>query len=158
MPFACLPLCPCAKAHEVKVRFTLESGHVQRRTHICSSWTVVQYECFSRHINLGCCSRRANSTAKLIGSIRRLENEGMVMIVRQLMAASLLSLALISLPGFAYAQAAGPLAYCKEDAARLCPGVTPGGGKLIGCLKQHENEVSVGCAKELKAVKTKMGK
>jgi hypothetical protein len=96
---------------------------------------------------------------QLIGSIRRfLRNEGMVMIVRQLMTASLLSLALISLPGFAHAQAAGPLAYCKEDAARLCPGVTPGGGKLIGCLKQHENEVSVGCAKELKAVKTKMGR
>jgi hypothetical protein len=52
----------------------------------------------------------------------------------------------------------GPLAYCKADAARLCPGVKPGGGKLLGCLKQHENEVSVGCAKELKAVKTKMGK
>ncbi|HMF20563.1 MAG TPA: cysteine rich repeat-containing protein [Pseudolabrys sp.] len=80
------------------------------------------------------------------------------MIVRQLTTAALLSLALISPSGSAHAQAAGPLAYCKEDAGRLCPGVKPGGGKLIGCLKQHENEVSVGCAKELKAVKAKMGK
>lgn len=80
-----------------------------------------------------------------------------MMFARKLASASLLSLALISLPGSAHAQG-GPLAYCKEDAARLCPGVRPGGGKLIGCLKQHENQVSVGCAKELKAVKTKMGK
>jgi hypothetical protein len=95
----------------------------------------------------------------LIGSIRRfLRNEGMLMIVRQLMTASLLSLALTSLPVSAHAQGAGALAYCKEDVARLCKGIPPGGGKLIGCLKQHENEVSVGCAKELKAVKTKMGK
>ena len=94
----------------------------------------------------------------LIGSIRGfVSNGGMVMFARQLTTVSLLSLALISLPGLAHAQS-GPLAYCKEDAARLCPGVTPGGGKLIGCLKQHENEVSIGCAKELKAIKAKMGK
>jgi hypothetical protein len=82
----------------------------------------------------------------------------MVMLVPQMTTASLLSLALISLPGSTLAQTAGPLAYCKEDAARLCPGVTPGGGKLIACLKQHENEVSIGCGRELKAVKAKMGK
>jgi hypothetical protein len=50
------------------------------------------------------------------------------------------------------------LAYCKADAARICPGVQPGGGRLIGCLKQHENDVSVGCAKALQAIKAKMGK
>src|SRR5262245_60179160 len=95
----------------------------------------------------------------LIGSFRRfLKNEGTLMIVRQMMTASLLSLALTSLPVSAHAQGAGALAYCKEDVARLCKGIPPGGGKLIGCLKQHENEVSVGCAKELKAIKTKMGK
>ena len=80
------------------------------------------------------------------------------MFARHMTVASLLSPALTSLPVSAHAQAAGPLAYCKEDAARLCPGVAPGGGKLIVCLKQHENEVTVGCAKELKAVKAKMGK
>ena len=36
------------------------------------------------------------------------------------------------------------------DAARICPGVAPGGGRLIGRLKQHEDEVSVS-AKALKA-------
>src|SRR5215470_20265566 len=65
-----------AKRH---VRFTPESGHSRckrpcpldpRKRTPCSaepiaasSWTVVQYECFSRRINLGYSSRRANSTA-----------------------------------------------------------------------------------------------
>jgi hypothetical protein len=81
------------------------------------------------------------------------------MLVRQLTAASLLSLAAISFPGSNQtAKAADPLAYCKADVARLCPGVAPGGGRLIECLKQHENEVTVGCAKALKAIKAKMGK
>ena len=57
----------------------------------------------------------------------------------------------------AHAQGAA-LAACKADAERICPGVKPGGGKLIGCLKEHENDVTIGCAKELKAIKSKMGK
>ena len=84
-------------------------------------------------------------------------NEVTSMFIRGMIVTSALLLASTSFYGSAHAQG-GPLAYCKADAARLCPGVKPGGGKLLGCLKQHENEVSVGCAKELKAVKTKMGK
>jgi hypothetical protein len=45
-----------------------------------------------------------------------------------------------------------------DNGATNPPGVAPGGGKIIGCLKQHENEVSIGCGKELKAIKAKMGK
>ncbi|MER2269079.1 cysteine rich repeat-containing protein [Methylobacterium oxalidis] len=52
----------------------------------------------------------------------------------------------------------GPLAACKADAERICPGVQPGGGRLIECLKAHEDDVTIGCAKELKAIKAKMGK
>jgi hypothetical protein len=81
------------------------------------------------------------------------------MTIRRLIAASLLSSVMISAAESGQtAKAAEPLSYCKADVARLCPGIAPGGGRLIGCLKQHENEVSVGCAKALKAVKTKMGK
>jgi len=80
------------------------------------------------------------------------------MLIRQLTAASLLSLTLLSLPGPTANAAEPSFVYCKEDIARLCPTVAPGGGKIIGCLKQHENEVSVGCAKEVKAIKAKMGK
>ena len=54
------------------------------------------------------------------------------------------------------AQAQGQFAYCKADAARLCQGVPPGGGRMLGCLKAHENDLTVGCAKELKKLKARM--
>jgi hypothetical protein len=57
----------------------------------------------------------------------------------------------------AFAQAAG-MQYCKADVARLCPGVEPGGGRIISCLKAHKEEVSIGCGKALQAMKAKMGK
>ena len=40
---------------------------------------------------------------------------------------------------------------------RLCPGVQPGGGRIIGCLKAHKEEISIGCGKALQAMKAKMG-
>jgi hypothetical protein len=85
------------------------------------------------------------------------------MVIRHVAAAPLLAAVLIAFcaPQAVQAQGGekgGALASCKADAERICPGVEPGGGKLIGCLKQHENDVTVGCAKELKAIKTKMGK
>ena len=84
----------------------------------------------------------------------------MIMLIRQLTAASLLSLTLLPLAAQTLmAQPAEPsFVYCKADIGRLCAGVAPGGGRILGCLKQHENEVSIGCAKELKAIKAKMGK
>jgi Cysteine rich repeat len=80
----------------------------------------------------------------------------MITFIRQLTAPSMLSLVLLAGQP---AKAQEPsFVYCKEDIARLCPGVAPGGGRIMGCLKQHENEVSIGCAKEVKAIKAKMGK
>ena len=79
----------------------------------------------------------------------------MRMLIRQLIVASL-SLAVIWLPGSTQA-ANAPLALCKADAERICAGIAPGDGKIIACLKQHKNEVSVGCAKALKTTKKKMG-
>ena len=35
----------------------------------------------------------------------------------------------------ALAQQAEAMKYCKADVARLCPGVPPGGGRIIACLK-----------------------
>jgi Cysteine rich repeat len=54
--------------------------------------------------------------------------------------------------------AADALTYCKSDVARLCPGVEPGGGRIIACLKEHKMEVSVGCAKAIQKMKAQMGK
>jgi hypothetical protein len=84
----------------------------------------------------------------------------MTTLIRMLTTRFLLSLALLSLGGAtltATAQAAEPLIYCKEDAARLCGGVPPGGGRIIGCLKQQKMGLSIGCAMELKAMKSRMG-
>jgi hypothetical protein len=59
--------------------------------------------------------------------------------------------------------ASGPIghaqqfAYCKADIQRLCAGVQPGGGRIAQCLKAQQNSVSVGCAKELRAIKARMG-
>ena len=72
-------------------------------------------------------------------------------------APALIALGFVAVSG-TLAPAAEGLAYCKEDAARLCPGMEPGGGRILGCLKEHKMEVSVGCAKALQAMKAKMGK
>jgi len=78
--------------------------------------------------------------------------------VRELTIASALSLAtLVSAAPSAFAQQAEAMKYCKADVARLCPGVPPGGGRIIGCLKAHKEEMSIGCGKALQAMKGKMG-
>jgi S1-C subfamily serine protease len=69
--------------------------------------------------------------------------------------APLLSLALLALPGLAPMAQAG--AFCKADVARLCPGVEPGGGHIIGCLKAHKEEISIGCAQELQEIRKAEG-
>jgi hypothetical protein len=65
--------------------------------------------------------------------------------------------ALMSAAPSALAQEAAAMRYCKADVARLCRGVQPGGGRIIGCLKAHKEEMSIGCGKALQAMKAKMG-
>jgi Cysteine rich repeat len=36
-------------------------------------------------------------------------------------------------------------AACDTDIQKLCPGVQPGGGRILACLKQHKDQVSDGC-------------
>ena len=38
----------------------------------------------------------------------------------------------------------GPQA-CRADAKTVCAGTKPGGGRLLGCLKAHEAELSPDC-------------
>ncbi len=71
----------------------------------------------------------------------------------KLTAAIMLTLALSFAGSSAPAFAAGQFAYCKADIERLCPGVAPGGGRIVKCLKEHKDEVSIGCGKELKKLK-----
>lgn len=39
----------------------------------------------------------------------------------------------------------GPMAACKDDVAKLCPGVQPGQGRIAACLKEHPDQVSQTC-------------
>ena len=79
--------------------------------------------------------------------------------IRHFALASALSLAaLVSVAPNALAQRAEAMKYCREDVARLCPGMHMGGGRIIACLKEHKEEVSIGCGKALQAMKAKMGK
>jgi hypothetical protein len=80
------------------------------------------------------------------------------MFARQLVIASLLSVALLSLLASVLPAASGPFEYCKADSERLCPGVPMGGGRIVGCLKEHKMEVSVGCARAIQHIKAEMGK
>ena len=79
------------------------------------------------------------------------------MLARRLAAAGLAGLATIAAGPSVFA-AGDPLAYCKSDKERLCPGVELGGGRVMRCLKEHKMEVSVGCAQALKKMKAEMGK
>jgi len=36
-------------------------------------------------------------------------------------------------------------AACDADIKKLCPGVQPGGGRILACLKQHQESVSDNC-------------
>jgi hypothetical protein len=44
---------------------------------------------------------------------------------------------------------------CEVDVPKVCPGVQPGGGRIIQCLVQHQNDVSETCKQAL--MKAKQG-
>lgn len=55
-----------------------------------------------------------------------------------------LPLALVAGP--ALAQQRGALRdACTQDAATLCPGVKPGGGRILACFKEKSAQLSEGC-------------
>jgi hypothetical protein len=46
-------------------------------------------------------------------------------------------------------------AACANDIQTLCPGVQPGGGRILACLKQHKQQVSGGCKQAISAAMQK---
>ncbi len=80
------------------------------------------------------------------------------MFVRKCAVAALSALTLLSLSNVASAQMADLMKYCKADAERLCPGIEPGGGRIVKCLKAQKMEVSIGCGKAIQHIKAEMGK
>ena len=51
----------------------------------------------------------------------------------------------------------GPRAACKADVDKLCPGVQPGGGRIIACLQQNDAQVSAACKDALAKAREKRG-
>ena len=54
--------------------------------------------------------------------------------------------------GASAAQTARP---CAEDAAKLCQGVQPGGGRVAKCLREHAKELSPACKGSIARAKRK---
>jgi len=44
---------------------------------------------------------------------------------------------------------------CAEDIAKVCKDVQPGGGRILKCMKEHENELSPACKQHVAQVKEK---
>ena len=57
---------------------------------------------------------------------------------------------LMSFPAFGVGMELGP---CATDAAKLCPGVAPGKGAVMQCLRGKADQVSAECRKQFEAKK-----
>ena len=45
---------------------------------------------------------------------------------------------------------------CADDVSRFCKDVQPGQGRIVKCMKEHENELSPGCKAQLAQMKEKV--
>lgn len=50
----------------------------------------------------------------------------------------------------AQGQGQGP---CADDAAKFCKDVQPGGGRIMKCMKEHVNDLSPACKKQVAELK-----
>ncbi len=66
------------------------------------------------------------------------------------------SISLLILMDLRPAGAQAPLAPCRADIDRLCKGVPPGGGRIIECLKEREDEISPACREHVQATLQKV--
>jgi Cysteine rich repeat len=81
------------------------------------------------------------------------------MAFRKFAVAATSAIVIVSLPAAVAAQSnqiQQAMRYCRPDMERLCPGVPPGRGRIIRCLKAHKMEMSVGCAMTLRRIKARM--
>jgi len=46
---------------------------------------------------------------------------------------------------------------CDADIQKFCKDVTPGGGRLVSCLREHESELSADCKASLARGKGRRG-
>jgi len=69
--------------------------------------------------------------------------------------AAALACAFVAGPSRQVLAQAGP---CQKDAERLCQDVEPGEGRILQCLKAHQNELSPECVANMGKAKAKMKK
>lgn len=71
--------------------------------------------------------------------------------------AILISAAVLCLSQAAFAQemAAEQRNACMGDYEKYCKGVTPGGGRIIGCLAKESDKLTAACKKVLTAAEKK---
>jgi len=69
------------------------------------------------------------------------------------LAATALPLAALAADATTTKPARAELSACKTDAAKLCPGIEPGGGRLKACFKEHRKELSAECKSEMKTMR-----
>ena len=72
---------------------------------------------------------------------------------------SMLAAVLLAMAGPAFAQAPVPTPIrneatalaqlCRADYERLCPGVRPGGGRILACLQRQVPNLSPACARAM---------
>jgi hypothetical protein len=53
----------------------------------------------------------------------------------------------------AEAQGQGP---CADDLQKFCKDVQPGGGRIARCLKEHEDDLSLACKRQMTEVKKRV--
>ncbi|MBJ3775135.1 cysteine rich repeat-containing protein [Acuticoccus mangrovi] len=56
-----------------------------------------------------------------------------------------LAMAQTAQPRITQAEAMQIASACKADIQRICPGVQPGGGRVMACMRAKASEVSPGC-------------
>ena len=61
------------------------------------------------------------------------------------------AIGLLAFSGAALAQSAAERAACQGDFAKLCPGVKPGGGRVLACLAKQKDKLSPDCRKVVEA-------
>ena len=57
----------------------------------------------------------------------------------------------------AYSPAFAQQGPCADDIAKFCKDVQPGHGRIVKCMKEHENELSPGCKAHVAEMKKKVG-
>jgi hypothetical protein len=82
-------------------------------------------------------------------------NHSVVFSLMKLIAMSSLALATLWVAASASASASAAateratMQVCRADAQKLCTGVSPGGGRIAGCLRETESKLSPGCKAQL---------